>query len=603
MDIWKNQENKIDNIKKKFNKKFESKFHFIRNLQQKADFVPQIFLVPGDIIYLEQDNKVPCDCLILEGSCAVTESYLTGESNNILKHALPDNNLKFSFEDTKSILFQGSQILDCEFKHKTNLNEKIYIKCLVINTGFNTFWGSFLQNILFPKQINFKFYKELKFFIYFMFFLYLISLGFYSYIIYKQLLLHEKKNDKEFNFWDKDYIETILLRALDIITIIIPPNLYICIRWTSYFFNELLWRNNITCLSEKRLNAAGKVNTIVLDKTGTLTDDGIDIFGFQTTKKINENSYENSNENFIFNFDNIHKNLKTYDSLHMEFWSRFSSSEKKSYDENFHNYQNDAKNNPVFFIECLACCLSIDKLQDNKILGNNIDKKIFEFLDWNLEKIDEKYEEFDINYQLHPQTNFMITEDLVFKKSNSDKKSNQYLLKIIKRFEFSSNYQSNSVIVKNELDGSFRFFIKGAPEKIKSICIKESLPDDFDKVLENHSKKGLRVLACATKILDEEEILFNLNDMENEKNFRQNFECQLKFLGFVILANKLKPVTTSIIKVLNDSNSKIIMATGDNPYTSISVANECKMISNESKICLIDVIKIFKDDKINNILD
>jgi cation-transporting ATPase 13A2 len=434
--------------------------------------------------------------------------------------------------------------------------------------------------------MNFKFAKELKVFLFFMIIIYIVSLGCFTYIN----LNHMKAENK-----NKEESGKIISRAIDLLTVVVPPSLYICIRWTSFYFTEILHKNNITCLSEKRLHAAGKVNTIVLDKTGTLTEDGIDIFGFQTTKKIYID--EKYNEDFYFKFDNIHKDLKNYDSMHMEFWSRFASSEKKSKDENFYYYQTDLKNNPVFFIECLASCLSIDKLRDNKILGNNIDKKIFEYLDWNLEKSYEKFEEFDINYILKPSQNYIITEDLVFKKSNSNKKNPQYLLKIIKKFEFSSKYQSNSVIIKNELDGSFRFFIKGAPEKIRDICIKESLPNDFDDVLENHSKKGFRVLACATKVLTEDDISNNLNEMENDKNFRLKFEEGLFFLGFIILSNKLKPITTSIIKVLNESNSNLIMATGDNPFTSISVANECKMINSESKICLIDF------DKINQKID
>jgi cation-transporting ATPase 13A2 len=55
-------------------------------------------------------------------------------------------------------------------------------------------------------------------------------------------------------------------------------------------------------------------------------------------------------------------------------------------------------------------------------------------------------------------------------------------------------------------------------------------------------------------------------------------ETGLDFLGFLIMQNKLKPVTTKVIKELNEANIRTIMATGDNVLTAISVARECNII-------------------------
>jgi len=184
-------------------------------------------------------------------------------------------------------------------------------------------------------------------------------------------------------------------------------------------------------------------------------------------------------------------------------------------------------------------------------------------------------------------------------------------LKVIKRFEFSSIYQSNSVIIKNELDCTYRFYIKGAPEKIKSICIPETLPHNFNETLKNHAKKGFRVLACATKPLQENLLLsdmqndyFEKNNIQqgknnlsnsnvnygnkNKKELRLLYEKELNFIGFIIISNQLKSDTTNVVKQLKDSGCQIIMATGDNPFTSISVAKQCSLIENDN-VCLIDV--------------
>ena len=109
--------------------------------------------------------------------------------------------------------------------------------------------------------------------------------------------------------------------------------------------------------------------------------------------------------------------------------------------------------------------------------------------------------------------------------------NNRYKLTIIKRYEFSSKFQSNSVIVRNTLDGSYRYFIKGAPEKIIQICNSSTLPDKFYEELLQHTQNGFRVLACATKSIPESP------EYETYEN-RAYFEKNLIFLGFIVFKNK-----------------------------------------------------------------
>lgn len=71
----------------------------------------------------------------------------------------------------------------------------------------------------------------------------------------------------------------------------------------------------------------------------------------------------------------------------------------------------------------------------------------------------------------------------------------------MRRFDFSSKLQRMSVIVKNHLDGSFRSFVKGSPEKIKELCVKTSIPRNYDDTLNIYTENGYRVLALGTKKL------------------------------------------------------------------------------------------------------
>lgn len=182
----------------------------------------------------------------------------------------------------------------------------------------------------------------------------------------------------------------------------------------------------------------------------------------------------------------------------------------------------------------------------------------------------------------------MIFSDLI--KSET---KNRYNLTVIKRFDFSSKFQSNSVIVKNNLDESYRYFIKGAPEKIIQICNPITLPFRFSEELLQHTQNGYRVLACATKPLPE-------NNEYNDYEDRSYFETDLIFLGFVVFKNKLKRDTKQVIGKLKGSNINLIMATGDNPFTSISVAQECGLVEPNKEIyfCNLEKDKDREEEKL-----
>jgi len=89
------------------------------------------------------------------------------------------------------------------------------------------------------------------------------------------------------------------------------------------------------------------------------------------------------------------------------------------------------------------------------------------------------------------------------------------------------------------------------------------------------------VLACATKRLDIR--VTSQNQMTLE---REPLERDLQFLGFLILLNKLKPITKPIISNLNHAHLKSVMVTGDNPLTAICVARECGLVHPDQKVVL-----------------
>jgi len=67
-------------------------------------------LVPGDIIKIPESIILPCDIVLLFGSCIVNEAMLTGESIPVMKASLPSVNSEIYDPDScgKYTLFGGT---------------------------------------------------------------------------------------------------------------------------------------------------------------------------------------------------------------------------------------------------------------------------------------------------------------------------------------------------------------------------------------------------------------------------------------------------------------------------------------------------------------
>lgn len=638
-------ENEDDEYQNEFFKE-EEKEDLVINDKDKIQGEDKIsdLIVPGDIIELVNNEILSCDCVLLDGFCTVNEADLTGESSLVMKTGLPRDDKNFSYYlNKKSFLFHGTEIIKCQ----SSQNEG-KIRALVINTGFNTNRGNLIQNILFPRKSNSKFHKDTLFYLTFMIITYLFSVIFLI-LVYNSIKKYRPpeilsiKNLENYLIHGIDWREQVdLLENSELIdsmiklilfnlVIIMPPTLAICKTFTSFFFQQNLKKKDITCVEDSKMTVAGIVNTVVLDKTGTLTEEDLELSGFQTTivnsdennESLSDDSYnnddndssnlskvkvqqssiitktnieniqndeENSEEKVKLEFDKIESSSNLYNTVLKDFYKRVIRFEKNSESFIQNDYRKNYRYNMIYFLECLATCHSIDLLKGN-YFGNSVDKKIFENLDWIQVKSKENLILGDVvQYDMYPKNSYKITEENFFKDASNciNEGKRRYKLKVVKRFEFSSKYQSMSVIVQNNLDEKLRYFIKGAPERIVTHCNVNSLPEGFTKMLQEHTKAGFRVLAAATKPLDESLEYYGKMDKDED---RHKFETNLTFLGLIIFRNKLKKDTKHIIQKLNLSDCRLIMATGDNPFTSISVSKECELVKEDDKIYLLDLQK------------
>ena len=207
-------------------------------------------LVPGDIMYITEKITFPCDLILLKGFCLVNETMLTGESQPVMKEALPEINDIYN-RDKLYTLSAGTKVV---VTNKEALG-------FVIATGYRTAKGDLIRSILFPRPNRFKFERDAYYFVMMMGIMTLI--GFFASI-------------KPFNEGGYDARE-IIISLLDLITIAVPPALPLTMSIGIGYSMKRLKDNKISCIQPPAIQAAGRINIACFDKTGTLTQDEMNL--------------------------------------------------------------------------------------------------------------------------------------------------------------------------------------------------------------------------------------------------------------------------------------------------------------------------------------
>ena len=250
--------------------RFECDVRVLRNGFWRT--VPSSEMVPGDVYEVSDPvlTQFPCDSLLLAGDCIVNESMLTGESIPVSKIPATDESLPLLDLGASSIhpdvakhfLFSGTKVIRAR-RPQDGEDEEAVALAIVVRTGFNTTKGALVRSMLFPKPSGFKFYRDS--FRYISVMAGVAGIGFIaSFINFIRLQLA----------W-----HLIIIRALDLITIVVPPALPATLTIGTNFALNRLKKKSIFCISPQRVNVGGKIDLMCFDKTGTLTEDGLDVLG------------------------------------------------------------------------------------------------------------------------------------------------------------------------------------------------------------------------------------------------------------------------------------------------------------------------------------
>ncbi|XP_022903351.2 polyamine-transporting ATPase 13A3-like [Onthophagus taurus] len=469
-------------------------------------------LVPNDLLVIPRNGCVmPCDAVLIAGNCIVNESMLTGESIPVTKTPPHESDEIYNPDSHKrNTLYSGTHIIQSRY-----YDDK-YVLARVIKTGFDTTKGALVKSIMFPTPIGLEFYKDAMKFVLFLF---LIAGSGMCYCLY--LYINREAA-----------VQDIILRVLDIVTIVVPPALPAAMTVATVYSQNRLKKIGIFCISPARINISGRIKLICFDKTGTLTNDGLDLSSIVPS----------DNATFLNPIPNpLLLDLKS----------------------------------PL--LQGMATCHSLTRIND-EITGDPLDLNMFNTTGWELEETGESEStRYDVLVPtiVRPRRSIEI---------NARGDVPTYEIGIIRQFPFSSTLQCMSVICKNLTENEMTVFTKGAPEKIGSISLQESLPSDYSIQLSQFTASGYRVISVGYKKLS-----VSMKWKDTQKIKREEIEKDLIFVGFIVMQNTLKIETKPVIAKLLNANVRTVMITGDNIETATSVARQCGMIGVFDKVVALKV--------------
>ena len=320
--------------------------------------------------------------------------------------------------------------------------------------------------------------------------------------------------------------------------------------------NRRLIPKNIFCISPRTINVAGTTDCVCFDKTGTITEDVMDMWGVLPTAAglaplQGHSAVPGAGEAAVTAMG----------------WSQ-----------------------PVHKVSLLpprsqlllgmATCHELN-IVDSVMLGDPLDVKMFQSTGWRLELEGEETSQADrlqMPYMKSPTTQ----EHSVLQSAPA------------KLFPFSSDLQRMCVVTRIIEEQAEDFtppstyvFCKGSPEKVEGMCQPASLPSDYRAVLSSYASHGYRILALAGRALAPS----LAKPSRTGKLTREQVEEGLAFLGLVILENRLKPASAATLTELHGARIRSVMVTGDNILTAVSVARDCGLLPRGERVvqCVAEV--------------
>ena len=155
----------------------------------------------------------------------------------------------------------------------------------------------------------------------------------------------------------------------------------------------------------------------------------------------------------------------------------------------------------------------------------------------------------------------------------------------------------------NKIDDEVTMFIKGAPDVVFSRCkyalddgelvpITQEIIDEYKKSNEEFSNKALRVLAFATKNIDDENFVPSIQD-----------ESDLTLVGLMAMIDPPREEVYDAVKDAKKSGIKTVMITGDHKTTAKAIAKDIGIMIDGDLALTGQELDALSDEKLDKDLE
>lgn len=512
-------------------------------------------LVPGDIIEITKGLSLTVDAILINGSCIFNEGGITGVATNELKIAaktdlfLDDSNLI----PKQHLLLAGST---CLFL-KSDINEGCL--AIVVGTGYTTFKGALLRQLLMPKKIIFESFDQAMTLVYF-----LIGVWFIAEIIY---LIYWFTYDGvvKLTAWNVFSYSVCLFFS------IVKPCLPYCIFMGIESSKNRLESMKIETTNKFKIIQSSRCRSIFFDKTGTITMTNnkiAEVFPINgLSPELHSDAIKNNNES-----QNDEHEKHNSNSLYDQFVGILHS-------KTFNKESKEKISNGTYFGKELT------KISD--LFTHETDYKAFVYaLNFNnsIIKVGQALVGDELDLELYHNSPYEMT--ITFNKLTKTTEKAYHLrkeyedhpgyptsFKVVKDFEYESDLKRNTTIVQSN-EGDYYLISKGAPEEIIDLCLKESIPHDYQQKMFGLATSGKRLIGFAYQKISAEKII----------NSRKDLEKNLIFLGLITNESFIRDGASKTITNLAQAHIKLIMMTGDNLFSSLSVAKQVNLVQDKHVI-------------------
>ncbi|GMM57539.1 ion-transporting P-type ATPase [Maudiozyma humilis] len=226
-------------------------------------------LLPMDVVSVTrtaEDSALPCDLVMINGTCIVNEAMLSGESTPLLKESIKlrdgEDDLQINGLDKNAILHGGTKVLQATAPETaSNIPLPPDNGCLAVvsKTGFETSQGSLVRVMIFSSERVSVDNKEALMFILFLL-IFAVIASWYVWIEGTKMGRIQSK---------------LILDCILIITSVVPPELPMELTMAVNSSLAALSKFYVYCTEPFRIPFAGRIDVCCFDKTGTLTGEDL----------------------------------------------------------------------------------------------------------------------------------------------------------------------------------------------------------------------------------------------------------------------------------------------------------------------------------------